>query len=80
MDVEVVILAGQIDQFPGLKGLWTASSSPVIPDDGKEDTGLGQGFFELTIEALAGEQVVDIHEDVGGAKGLGQPVAPSSRR
>ena len=52
---------------------------PARSDHGDEDVGLGEGFLQLLVEALAGEQIIHVHEDMGNTECGSQPVANAGR-
>ena len=47
---------------------------PVRADHGEEHVRAGQRLLEPEVEALAGQEIVHVHEDVGGAEALRQTV------
>ena len=65
--VDIVTLA--------VPGLLSQQFHPAIAHHGDEHVAARERLIELTVEALAGEQVVDVHEDVLPAELAGEPVA-----
>ena len=47
---------------------------PAGPDDDDEHGAAHERLVELAVETLPGEQLVDIHKDVGLAEAAGQPI------
>ncbi len=56
--------------FPSKRG----SRPQHYCDHGEEHVRAGQRLLEPEVEALAGQEIVHVHEDVGGAEALSQPV------